>query len=288
MLPFSYHRPRSLGDVFALTSAVGANYRLLAGGTDLTVGLRHGSISAAHVIDLKRVTELSGEIHEAQGEIVLPSNVTMTELLGHPGIRTHFPALIEAAAEVGSRQIRNRATLTGNICNASPAADTVPVLALLDAKVRIIGPLGERSVPVAQFIQGNRKIDLAPGELVAAACIPVPQGPVGMAFARITRRRGVDLATVNLACAVGPDHRLRLAVGAASPRPLLIDDPDGRVARATDTGQRDAAFAHLLSAATPISDVRASAEYRTGMLRTLAARTYQVAMARLNMGGGNV
>jgi carbon-monoxide dehydrogenase medium subunit len=288
MLPFTYHRPKDLGEVFALTAAIGSDYRLLAGGTDLTVGLRHGSIRVGHVIDVKRVPELSGEIVVDGNDVVVPATVTMTTLLAHPFIAKTYPALIEAASTVGSHQIRNRATLAGNICNASPAADTVPVLALHDASVRIAGPDGTRSVLVADFIQGNRKIDLAAGEVVAAVTLPVPKEPVGTAFDRITRRRGVDLATVNLCCAVHAGGRLRFAIGAASPRPLVVDDPDGRVSAARDEAERTAAIAELLSVAKPITDVRATAQYRMGMLAVLAERTRARALERLGVGVENV
>lgn len=288
MLPFTYHRPKGLGEVFALTAVLGTDYRLLAGGTDLTVGLRHGSIRVGHVIDVKRVPELSGAITVGKDEVVVPATVTMTTLLADPFIAKTFPALIEAASTVGSHQIRNRATLAGNICNASPAADTVPVLALHDASVRIAGPNGVRSLLVADFIQGNRKIDLAAGEVVVAVTLPLPREPVGTAFDRITRRRGVDLATVNLCCAVRAEGRLRFAIGAASPRPLVVDDTDGRVLAARDEAERQEVIAELLSVAKPITDVRASADYRMGMLAVLAERTRARALGQLGAGDKNV
>lgn len=288
MLPFTYHRPTDLSEVFALTAAIGTDYRILAGGTDLTVGLRHGSIRVGHVIDVKRVPELSGSITVDGDEVVIPATVTMTSLLAHPFIVKTYPALIEAASTVGSHQIRNRATLAGNICNASPAADTVPVLALHDAAVRISGPNGTRSVLVAEFIQGNRKIDLAAGEIVIAVTLPVPKEPFGTAFDRITRRRGVDLATVNLCCAVRLDGTLRFAIGAAAPRPLVVEDRDGRVSAARDEEERGAVITELLSVAKPITDVRATAKYRMGMLAVLAERTRARALERLGEGVENV
>ena len=121
---------------------------------------------------------------------------------GNKTVRRCFPALAEAAAVVGSIQIRNRATLVGNVCNASPAADTVPVLAVYSAVVKIIGRGGERSLPLIDFIQGNRRTALVAGELATALCIPFPSKPFGSAFARVTRRYSVDLAAVNVCCGI--------------------------------------------------------------------------------------
>jgi len=287
MLPFSYHRPGTLAEVIAL-DAQGEGVRLLAGGTDLTVGLRHGSISARSVIDLKRVAELQPEIAVTDKAIRVSATVTMTRLVAHPQVAALFPALVEAAVVVGSRQIRNRATLAGNICNASPAADTVPVLALHDASVCIYGPMGERVVTVVDFVQGNRKIDLARGELVTAVLLPIPQGPEGAAFDRITRRRGVDLATVNLCCRIDAAGRLRLAIGAAAPRPLVVDDADGGWSGAETPADLALALEGLLQVATPISDVRATAGYRMGMLKVLAERTRARAQERFEQWGQHV
>jgi carbon-monoxide dehydrogenase medium subunit len=288
MLPFSYHRPDRLADVIGLLARDPGGARLLAGGTDLTVGLRHGTASAQVVIDLKRVADLPPEIAVSATEIRVSATVTMTQLVAHPGVADHFPALIEAAVVVGSRQIRNRATLAGNICNASPAADTVPVLALHDAAVHILGPDGARAVPVVDFVQGNRRIDLRHGELVTAVVLPIPEAPQGAAFDRITRRRGVDLATVNLCCRIDAGGRLRLAIGAAAPRPLVVDDAEDSVARAGSPAGQAAALAALLGVATPISDVRATAAYRGAMLGVLAERTRSRARERLLQGGQHV
>lgn len=284
MLPFAYHRPKRLTDVIALLSSLPGGARLLAGGTDLTVGLRHGSTEARDVIDLKRVADLQADIAVSATEIRVCATVTMTRLVEHPVVARVFPALAEAAVVVGSRQIRNRATLAGNICNASPAADTVPVLALLDASVHILGPDGARAVPVVDFVQGNRKIDLRAGELVTAVVLPIPEAPQGAAFDRITRRRGVDLATVNLCCRIDAAGRLRLAFGAAAPRPLVVDDTEDMVDRAGSASEEAAALDALLGIATPISDVRATAAYRMAMLRVLAERTLARARERLQRG----
>ena len=176
--------------------------------------------------------------------------MTLSEIEAHDIVRIRLPALAEAAAVVGSLQIRNRATLVGNVCNASPAADTVPVLAVYGAFVRMRGPGGERSLPVVDFIEGNRQTALTAGELVTAVSIPLPDCPFGAAFARITRRRGVDLATVNLCCGIDAAGVTRFAFGAVSARPLLLQDADGILADTSAFSRRQGCYAGCLAFAS--------------------------------------
>jgi carbon-monoxide dehydrogenase medium subunit len=192
-----------------------------------------------------------------------------------------FASLREAAAVVGSIQIRNRATLAGNICNASPAADTVPVLAALGSSVEISGIDGRRTLPVEQFIQGNRKTALERGELVTSVLIPLPQSPQGCAFERITRRRGVDLATANLCCIVSDNNHVVFAFGSVAPRPLVVRS-DADVLRDPLATKQDRAdiLKALCAHATPISDVRSSAAYRSAMLCVMAERALAIATLR--------
>jgi carbon-monoxide dehydrogenase medium subunit len=254
---------------------------LLAGGTDLIVGLRDGKIAPRVIVDLKRTRDLPPIIAEADGCLTISATVAMNDVEKHKTVRLHFPALAEAAAVVGSTQIRNRATLVGNICNASPAADTVPALTVYGAVVTLLGSGGERRLPVADFIQGNRRTALAAGELVTAVTIPFPNQPFGAAFARITRRRGVDLATVNLCCGIDNAGVTTFAFGAVSPRPLLVRDA-GTLADPYAAAEAKAiALDALISKASPITDVRGSAEYRVAMLRVLAERAQRRAAERL-------
>jgi carbon-monoxide dehydrogenase medium subunit len=197
-------------------------------------------------------------------------------------VRTWFPALVEAASTVGSVQIRNRASLTGNICNASPAFDTGPALLVYDAVIVLSSRDGDRRVPVADFVLGPRRTDLRPGELATAVELPVPETPLRASFARLTRRRGVDLATLSLCCGIG-GTRTRFAFGAVAPRPFVVDDDSGVLA---DPSSSDEAREELLRAMTaqaaPITDVRGSAEYRRAMLLVLSRRALATALSRRN------
>ena len=284
MRPFRYVRPIRIQEAIGFLEEHGAAARLLAGGTDLIVGLRDGKIAPRVVIDLKRTKDLPPIIAEAGGCLTISATVAMNDIEKHKTVRLHFPALAEAAAVVGSIQIRNRATLVGNVCNASPAADTVPALAVYGAVVRLLGSGGERRLPVVDFIQGNRRTALAAGELVTAVSIPFPNQPFGAAFARITRRRGVDLATVNLCCGIDNAGVTTFAFGAVSPRPLLVRDA-GTLADPYAAAEAKAiALDALISKASPITDVRGSAEYRVAMLGVLAERAQRRAAERLAHG----
>jgi len=280
--PFRYLRPTSLREVIAFLEEHGAGARLLAGGTDLTVELRYGKSLPRVVIDVKRASDLSPVIAEADGSLTISATVPLTDVEENKTVRRYFPALAEAAAVVGSIQIRNRATLVGNVCNASPAADTVPVLAVYGAVVKVLGRGGERSLPLVDFIQGNRRTALAADELATAVSIPFPTKPFGSAFARVTRRYGVDLATVNLCCGIDGSGTTTLAFGAVSPRPLVLQDRDGVLADPSAAPHvKSVVLNALISKASPITDVRASAEYRLAMLKILALRAQRRAAERL-------
>ena len=282
VLPFRYIRPTRLEEVLGLLEQYGESAALLAGGTDLVVALRDGKIVPRVVIDLKRTNDLPPLIGAVDGWLTIGATVPLSEIESHEIVRLRFPALAEAAAVVGSIQIRNRATLIGNICNASPAADTVPVLAVYGTVVKVLGPAGERQLPVVDFIKGNRRTALAPGEIATAVSIPFPKRPFGAAFARMTRRRGVDLATVNLCCGVNHAGVTTFAFGAVSARPLLVRDAEGILADPRVAADAKAnALDCLIAKASPITDVRASAEYRRAMLRVLAQRVQRRAGERL-------
>lgn len=281
MKPFDYMLPKDLAEACSAWAEFSGSSRLLSGGTDLTVGLRHGAIETDLVIDLKQVPELRTDISENEGIMRVSAGTTMTSLVTYLKGRDVFPALRDAASVVGSIQIRNRATLAGNICNASPAADTVPVLAAYGAEVEIHGLNGMRTRPVADFIEGNRQIDLMPGEIVIAVRIPLPQGQQGCAFDRITRRRGVDLATTNMCMNIDDAGQVTVTFGAVSPRPLVLRDETDVLGDANaNASDRTEAIMQLAAQARPISDVRANADYRSAMLCVMAERSLATAHAR--------
>jgi CO/xanthine dehydrogenase FAD-binding subunit len=288
MRAFAYERPTSLADAFALLAEPGSEARLLAGGTDLIIRLRDGSMRPKTVVDVKGIAELDGEIREEHGYLRIGARTVMSDILADERIRRDYEALAEGAAVVGSAQIRNRATLAGNICNASPAADTAPALLVYDARVVAAGPAGTRTIPIDEFFVQSGVTTLAAGELVTAIELPLPAGPRGAVHVRRTRRRGHDLASVTLACAVFPDGSTRIAYGSVGPRPVLVTDATGLLA---DPAGSDAAKSRRLEelfvdASPSARSMRASPEYRLAMLRVLGLRAVGIAIERLAGGIG--
>jgi len=283
MRPFKYVRPRTLDELFGVTSAHGANARILAGGTDVMVRLRMGHMRPDVVVDVKRVADLSREICEVDGALRVGAHVVMTSVVQDARMRRLFPALVEAASVVGSVQIRNRATLAGNICNASPAADTAPALLVYGAVVNVAAAAGRRRVPLSEFFTGPGKTVLATGEIVESIDLPLPAAPAGAAFGRVTRRFGVDLATINLCCRIDASGETRFAYGAVAPRPFLVIDRAGVLANPSASDDaRTAALRELIGQASPISDVRGGREYRLGMLDVMSRRALATAQRRLS------
>ncbi len=284
MQTFAYERPSTLAEAVALLDASGAEARLLAGGTDLIIGLRDGSEKPRVVIDVKRIAELCSAIEQDGGVVRIGATTTMTEIARNALIRQHYFALAEAASVVGSVQIRNRATLVGNICNGSPAADTAPALLVYGAVVVAVGPGGTRRIPIDDFFVRSGVTALAPNELVVSVELPLPARRIGAAHVRRTRRRGHDLASVTLCCGVDEAGVTRVAYGSVGPRPVLYADESGVLADANASPDaRKAIFERMFAAASPSKrSMRASPEYRLAMLRVLGSRALQVAIDRLS------
>ena len=283
MRAFAYERPTRLGDAIALLAEHGPDARPLAGGTDLIIRLRDGSIAPRLVVDLKGIADLDGEIREDDGMLTIGARTVMTDIAADVRVRRDFAALAEAAAVVGAVQIRNRATLAGNICNASPAADTAPALLVYDAQVVVAGPDGVRRIPIDAFFVRSGVTTLARGEIVTAIELPRPTVARGAVHLRRTRRRGHDLASVTLACAVLADGVTRLAYGSLGPRPVLVDDATGVLADpAAPDLAKIARLETLFVAASPSPrSMRASPAYRLAMLHVLGLRAVGIAGGRL-------
>lgn len=286
MHTFAYARPATLAEAVALLEAHGPAARLLAGGTDLVIRLRDGTARPAVVIDVKQIAELRPAIREENGRLVISAGTVMTDVASDDRVRRSFPALAEAAAVVGSVQIRNRATLVGNVCNASPAADTAPPLLVSGATVVAEGPGGTRRIPVDGFFVRSGVTTLARGELVTAIELPLPARKLGAVHMRRTRRRGHDLASVTLCCAVDEAGVTRLAYGSVGPRPILMIDESGVLADPAAPDEAKAPiFERMFADASPSPrSMRASPEYRLAMLRVLGARALRTAIDRLARG----
>lgn len=283
MRAFAYERPTRLADAVQLLEARGPEARALAGGTDLIIRLRDGTLRPQVVVDVKAIEDLDGEIRDEDSHVRIGALTSMTAIAADERIRRDYQALADAAIVVGSVQIRNRATLAGNICNASPAADTAPALLVYGARVVVAGPDGARTIPVDDVFVRSGVTALAQGELVTAVELPRPAALRSAVHVRRTRRRGHDLASVTLACAMSTDGVTRIAYGSLGPRPVLVVDESGTL---SDPAAGDLAKIHRLEAlfveASPSPrSMRASPEYRLAMLHALGLRAVGVAIARL-------
>ncbi len=276
-----YLRPETLSEAIALLERFGAAARPFLGGTDLLVRLQKGQQELDAVVDLKRIQDIGDSIELEPGRVTVGARVVLADLVRDERIREHFPALVEAASIVGSIQVRNRATLAGNICNGSPAADTVPALMVYGAEVTVVGSGGSRQVPLEQFFLGPGRTVCSTTEVVVEVRVPILPPPCGSAFGRITRRRGVDLATINVACAIDAGGVATFVFGAAGPTAVIAREQSGSLARPElDEGQREKLLQSLVQQTSPISDVRAGKEYRQAMLLTISRRVLEQAQKR--------
>jgi CO/xanthine dehydrogenase FAD-binding subunit len=250
---------------------------VLAGGTDLMVHLRQAwrGRHPPAVVNVKRIPGLAG-IDVREDRIRLGALTTLTALVEHPVIRAEYPVLPFTARYMGSPAIRNLATVGGNLCNASPAADLPPVLLALDAEVAIAGPGGRaRRLPLAALFLGPGRTVLERGELLAAVDFPRRRPPWPIRYERLDVRRAMDIALAGAAVSVGPGGA-RVALGAVAPTPIRVPEAEAVLASQGLTAAAiEAAAAACTAAARPIDDIRASAEYRREMVGTLVRRGLQ-------------
>lgn len=290
MQDFTYHAPRSLVDALALLAEHGDTASCLAGGTDLVLAMERGRIGRPHVIDLKKIPELLGITTLPGGGHRIGALTVMAEIESNPEVTRRFPALAAAAAVVGGPAIRNRATLGGNLCNASPAADTAAPLVALGAEVELAGRSGTRTLPIARFWLGPGKTILAPGELLTAVRLTARADPSGNAFHRVTRT-AMDIAIVNAAAeatldAAGNMGHLTVALGAAGPMVLAVGGLGEAVrGRPVDAALLDFVAERARAEARPRDDVRASAAYRADQCGVLARRAVLDAVRRAQQAG---
>ncbi len=273
MPEIEYQRPTKLDDALALLREAPKPVAILAGGTDLMIKLRAGLFPRGTVIDIKRLPEVQGIVWDADGTVHIGAAVTMAELYRGARLCEQYPALTEGAEAVGSLQIRNRATVVGNLCNASPCMDTAPALLLLDARLRVVGPQGGRELPVRQLFVDVKKTSLAADELSLAVTIPAASKRLRTGFDKIKRVRGHDLALVNCAVAYDAQERSwRAAIGSCGKTTVVTDTVRGEATAAAAAQVGDALAAAALERTSPIDDVRATAEYRRDMTALLVRR----------------
>jgi carbon-monoxide dehydrogenase medium subunit len=274
---FDYHQPESLADAVDLAARFGGEASFLAGGTDLIVQIERGRVAPRHVIGLGRVPGLAGI--EVNGRITLGARVTHRAIEQTPALAGSLRCLVEGAEVIGGHQVRNVATIGGNLVNASPAADLVPCLLALDGVVTLVGPGGEREVPIERFLLGPNRTARRPDELVTRVDLPALPPRAATAFLKAGRRRAMEISVVCVAARLDLDATLercleaRVVLGAVAPTAvrahaaerLLEGQPVGGEAfrRAAEAAQE---------ACRPIDDVRASAGFRQHLVGVLVRR----------------
>ncbi len=274
---FEYVRATTPAQVYQLLQRDGV--RLMMGGTDLLVQMRDGAIRPQTVLDVKHLPGMQDVVYDAQAGLTLGAAVTMNQVAGHPAVQAHYPLLAEAAHSVASYALRNRATVGGNLCNASPCADIAPALLVLEGRVVLCGPDGEREVPVNGFFLGPGETALGATEFMTAIRIPVPPAGSAGRYLKLGRNKAGDLAIVSVAVLNFPDatlpsgYRFHVALGSVAPVPLRAPGAE-RILASNPPGEETFALAAQKAeeAATPIDDVRASAAYRRAMVRALTLR----------------
>ena len=221
-----YEAPDSLDRAVALLAAEAGEARVLAGGTDLLVQLRTDVIDPVLLVDIKGIAE-TRQIREEAGGFRVGAAVTGAELKEHPKLKAAWPGVVEAANLIGSTQVQGRATMGGNLCNGSPAADSVPALIAAGAKASVVGPNGRRDVPVEDVMLAPRKLSLAKGEIIASFLLPAKPAHTGDAYLRFIPRTEMDIAVVGCGICLTLDAKgtctaARVSLGAVAARPLLV------------------------------------------------------------------
>jgi carbon-monoxide dehydrogenase medium subunit len=259
--------------------------RLLAGGTDLLVQLRAGRKETDFVIDLKRIPELNAIHYDRARGLTLGAAVPCYRIYGDAAVARAYPSLIEVASLIGGTQIQGRASIGGNLCNAAPSADSVPLLIALGAKCRIAGSAGEREIAVEDFCTGPGRNAMAPGELLVSLHIPPPAPHSGARYLRFIPRNEMDIAVAGAGAEVVLDNgnfrSARIALASVAPTPLFVREA-GEMLAGKPVNDASIAIAAEMArkAAKPITDMRGTEEYRRHLCAVLTRRALEAAVQR--------
>ncbi len=280
-----YKAPRTLKSAVSLLAGEQGSAQILAGGTDLLVRMKSGFAEPDLVVDIKRIEGMHAITAENGGWRV-GAAVSGAELGEHDGVKAAWPGVVEATELIGSTQVQGRATMAGNLCNASPAADSVPAMIAADAVARVVGPNGTRDVPVGDIATGPGKTSLAKGEIVESIFLPARAARSGDAYLRFIPRTEMDIAVVGVGISLTLDASdtctaARVSLCAVAATVLLVEDA---AATLIGTPVDDAALERLAAAcsaaAKPIDDKRGTIEFRTKVSGVLARRAATIALKR--------
>ena len=291
MKPFDYQRPSSFQEACRLLVQAGGDKVALAGGTDLLIRIKQRDLTPRGVVSLRDLPELSAIDHDSEKGLVIGSMTRLIDIEMSPAITTHYPALAKAVATIGSVQVRNRGTIGGNICNAAPSADSVPVLIAYGAAAVVGNGEEEWTVPMEKLITGPGETSLKAGELIKAIVIPAPQSHTFAEYYKACRS-SLDIAQVGLALLVVFEadslvcRDIKVVLGAVGPTPIRAEVLEGLVRgrRIDDQLIRDV-HTEACTDACPITDVRSTEGYRNRLVEVYAKRGLEAAKAWKESGG---
>lgn len=282
-----YYEPVSLEEAIKLLRKFKGEAKVLAGGTDLFISLRNNSTQLKYMINIKKIPELSGVSYDPKGGLVIGPLTTMNEVAEHEVIRREYSLLSQAAGKIGSYQVRNRATLGGNLCHAAPSAETAPPLLTLEVKLNLVGPVGERVVPIEKFFIGPGETILNNDEIIKAIVIPPLQERTAGCYVKHSYRKAMDIAVVGVAMLLTLDanycKNARIGLGAVAPIPIRALQTEaylkGKELTYEVLQQAGEIAAHEVN---PISDIRGSREYRIEMIKVQIRRAAMTIIESLN------
>jgi len=285
-----FETPASAQEAAVLLASAGGHASVLAGGTDLLVQMRSGRLTPRLIVDVKGIEEMVSINQKVDGWHV-GASVACMDLSRHQAFAAIFPGVVDGANWIGSIQVRSRATMGGNLCNASPAADSVPAMMAVNAIASIMGPNGRRELAVEDIVVGPGKNALAPGELVVSLLFPIPAPRSGSAYVRFTPRTEMDIAVVGAGVSLTLDEQgictaAKVCLGAVAEKAIVVPEA---AAALIGTPVDAAALARLAAAASaaarPIDDKRGTKVFRTKLAGVIARRTAQKALERARGNG---
>ncbi len=278
---FDYVKPARLSEALAVKAEFGSRAVFLAGGTDLINNLDDEVVDPEMVIDLKGISDLA-RVNLSGGRFFIGALTTFSDLLASATVKRRYPALWEAAGEVASISVRNRATVVGNLCSCVPCLDSAPPLMIYEALVAISGASGKRTIPLNEFVLGPRRTALADDEVVVGVVIPELPAKRGESFVKLKRYRGEDLAQASVAVMAHGANRFRISFGSVNPAPIRAAKIEKILNGKALTPQRLAAAVRLVKEeVAPLTDVRAGKEYRLHMCEVMLRRALEAAVSRL-------
>ncbi len=284
MIRFLYYKPRTLDEVWDLKEKV-PDARVIAGGTDVMVGIRNGEMKPSALISLRSIPDL--DTIEVGKPTRIGAMVTISTLIQNKALQADFPILVQAARELGCVQIRNVATIGGNLCNCSPSSDTAPALLVLEAKVRLQNRQGSRIIPLSEFFSGPGQSCLGPGEILTDILLEPPELETRTAYLKKGRMK-MDLAIASLAVLLeikgNTCLKARLAAGSVAPMPVRLTKVEALLEEATLTKNTEDLISQAQEAAmesiAPITDIRSGEEYRRQIVRIYMKRALQMIILR--------